>query len=439
MLPPVDPPARVYQQLVRRRFTVHNNKRKYLDADKETSVYWDGAGLDSGDAAGFPDWDSQIVPLARQLRLERSGENKGSDAGTAAAAAAPRFDSAAVAARLSIEIDIKDCLKGAPRKPKAKAASAACQHPSATVHRESALMAVAMAAGLSRQAIDAVSRLPAGAAADVAGGKRQSRAYFFVECHTNLPEQLTLAYLERHGYCRADAEKLLEHADAEHLWLLARLLQIDITASAIQPCASAKDSMSVSANASLVEKLLDEIEARIAVPNKSTCSFCPHDPTLPKLPVHLVTEAELKQLPAPARAARRSKSDGCDAEQAHQDTLLEAVPASYSAVVRFAGAGKPDAAIEALPLQYHCGYVQMVRVVPKRAYEQTHGTQTHECADTAPDEFLVAGRVYCALGERYLLQTASSHQALCGLVLKPGAESPWAHSLYVPPAAVAPA
>jgi hypothetical protein len=215
--------------------------------------------------------------------------------------------------------------------------------------------------------------------------------YYEEEFHFNLPEVLKDDFFFRHQLTLKDYEKILSGSKKiSHLWALALFKQVEIPATSVNTCFMRNVSSNLGGNnkqlwLALVRKMRCQLQLmnRPEIFRWTPKIVCPQDTCVPPLPVHFVSELELRRFPRPSTC--------------------------YSHLSSFALDSLPP--IECVPSAYYHGYLQMTRLESKTSYEKRFGFPK-SLADL-PQEFVVANRVFYAVEESFLLQTPEAHQEMC--------------------------
>lgn len=210
----------------------------------------------------------------------------------------------------------------------------------------------------------------------------------------NLPDMLTNEYFIRHCLTIHDYERILQSVRKIH-WLQALALSKGLTVCAVPsltcfakvhiPATTTTNLNSGNTYQELVKQLIHKRreELMTAPPpyawtdTNQNKLICPHDEHVIPLPVHFISTHKLKEFPEPKLVYKQTW---------------------------------PFHGIEIVPKRFYHGYLLVVKVVPKRVYEQRYGP----CRNVSelPEEYLIQGEVYYDTEEAFLLQTKENHSKL---------------------------
>jgi hypothetical protein len=209
----------------------------------------------------------------------------------------------------------------------------------------------------------------------------------------NIPEVLTDDFFFRHQLTLCDYEKILSGSKKiSYLWALALAKQVTITPTSVNSCFMRNVSSRLGgSNKHVVSKLLEKMQSKIQSSEYAQTILqwknkivCPHDKSVPPMPVHFVSSEHLASYPAPSRSYPHGWSF----------QLNPRMPP-----------------IACVPLMYYHGYLMMIRIETKTSYEERFGVP--KSLAELPPEFVIQTHVYYGIEEAFLLQTPEAHEQLC--------------------------
>ena len=227
--------------------------------------------------------------------------------------------------------------------------------------------------------------------------KKNTPISFAVKYSFTLPPQLTDEYRKRHDLSLNDYHKIFKSMPANYLWMMAMYHGLEVTSSAIQSSSSATAAAPVaksntgtelpsiastikySGNTQFKSKLEKFLSENIKLSSEDRLTS-KRDKSRPQLPVHFVSEENLKNFPNP------------NVEKPY-----------YAHLYKWKD-------IYLLPHSYYNGFLKMIRVMPRHVYEKIYGKPMNVLS--RPFEYLVDGLVYSGTTEYVLFQTKEGHNTL---------------------------
>lgn len=211
----------------------------------------------------------------------------------------------------------------------------------------------------------------------------------------NLPENLTVSYIERHKLSRSDLDKLLHGVQTHHYLLCVVSQGIDLQSSnLLQRADDTEHRSAFTPVCTSGFKNLNELNARFRRCTAGSHSHtdklvCPFDDHSPPLPVHYASQTTI-------------------------DRLVQFLPnslkfPSYTLVFSWMD-------IHVVPIDTYHGYLMMQRVILLSDYEALHGSgaQLHipEELPHVPQYCFIGGQTFVLSQDRFLIQTCETHTYL---------------------------